>query len=257
MSTAVPSSGRRVLITAGAAGIGLATARAFARAGDAVHVSDADEGAVAALLRTDPALVAATCDVSDREAVQRWVGQSAGELGGIDVLVSNAGIAGPTAPVADVDPDDWDRVLAVNLTGAFLLVRAAIPHLRPGASIVIMSSLAGRFGFPLRAPYCASKWGLIGLTKTLAIELGGNGVRVNAVLPGAVAGPRLDRVLDDRAAAIGRTRREVETGLLAKQSLQRFIPPEEIAATVLFLCSDAAASISGQAISVDGDAQTA
>lgn len=185
--------------------------------------------------------------------------EAAETLGGLDVLVNNAGIAGPTASVADLDLAAWESVLRVNLTGTFLVTQAAIPHLKRSgaASIIVMSSLAGRFGYPNRSPYATTKWGLIGLTKTLSRELGAFGIRVNALLPGAVQGARIRQVLAGRAAASGRTVDQEQAAALANQSIARFVEPAEIAAMALFLASDAARSISGQAISIDGDSQSA
>jgi NAD(P)-dependent dehydrogenase (short-subunit alcohol dehydrogenase family) len=155
-------------------------------------------------------------------------------LGRTVVLVSNAGIAGPTAEVADHDLADWSRVIDVNLTGAFLVARAAIPHLRRagGGSVVFMSSLAGRMGYPNRAAYSASKWGVIGLAKTLARELGPDGIRVDAVLPGAVAGPRWDRVIDGRAAESGRSRTQIAADALGNQSIRELVTPKDVAELV-------------------------
>ncbi len=188
--------GLRVLVTAGASGIGLATARAFAREGARVYLCDVDATALGAIALSDPALQQTQCDVADPIAVAKLFETATAALGGLDVLVNNAGIAGPTAACEDVDLAEWQRTLAVNLTGQFLCAQRAIPWLKAShnASIANLSSAAGRFGFPLRTPYAASKWGVIGLTKSLSIELGPYGVRVNAICPGSVAGPRIDAV---------------------------------------------------------------
>ncbi|MEO8536555.1 MAG: SDR family oxidoreductase [Betaproteobacteria bacterium] len=249
--------GTRVLITAGASGIGLATARAFAREGARVHVSDIDRGALDKLARSDSALSQSVCDVADVTQVAMMFEEAVQTLEGLDVLVNNAGIAGPTAKCEDVKPEDWERTLAVNITGQFHCVKAAIPLLRrsKNASIVNLSSAAGRFGFPLRTPYSASKWAVIGFTKSLSIELGGAGIRVNAICPGSVAGPRIDSVYADKAAARAVAAAVVLAEALARTSLHRLVEADDIANTILFLCSPAGANISGQAIAVDGDAQ--
>ena len=248
----------RVLITAGASGIGLATARAFARERARVHVCDVDRGALEALVRTDPALSQSVCDVSDRDAVAALFDDALGTLGGLDVLVNNAGIAGPTAKCEDVDPAAWERTLAVNITGQFHCARVAIPHLRRSGnpSIVNLSSAAGRFGFALRSPYAASKWAVIGFSKSLSIELGSDGIRVNAICPGSVAGPRIESVYRNKAAARGVDYAVVLDEALARTSLHRLIPADDIANTIVFLCSPAGANISGQAIAVDADVQS-
>ena len=168
--------GARVLVTAGASGIGLATAREFVREGARVHVCDVDARALAALSANDPTLSHSHCDVSDESSVRQLFDDTIARHGGLDVLVNNAGIAGPTARCEDIELADWERTFAVNLAGQFLCAKLAIPHLRKSrnASIINLSSAAGRFGFPLRTPYAASKWGVIGFTKSLSIELGGD-----------------------------------------------------------------------------------
>lgn len=250
---------QRVLVTAGAGGIGRSIVMAFASAGARVHTCDIDANALNDLRAQVPSITTSVCDVADRAAVQRMVSEAADSMGGLDVLVNNAGIAGPTASVADMDPDAWEAVLRINLTGTFAVTQAAIPHLKKSAagSIVVMSSLAGRFGYPNRSPYATTKWGLIGFTKTLSRELGEFGIRVNAILPGAVDGARVRQVFEGRASVSGRSVAEEETAALANQSIKRFVDPADIAALVVFLASGAARSISGQMIPVDGDSQSA
>jgi NAD(P)-dependent dehydrogenase (short-subunit alcohol dehydrogenase family) len=253
------ANGQRVLVTAGAGGIGRSIATAFASAGARVHACDIDAQALNDLRAQVPGITTSVCDVADRGAVQRMVEEATDALGGLDVLVNNAGIAGPAASVADMDPEAWEAVLRINLTGTFSVTQAAIPHLKKSAagSIVVMSSLAGRFGYPNRSPYATTKWGLIGFTKTLSRELGEFGIRVNAILPGAVDGPRLRQVFEGRASITGRSVAEEEAAALANQSIQRFVDPADIAALVVFLASGAARSISGQMIPIDGDSQSA
>jgi len=247
---------QRVLVTAGASGIGREIARAFAARGAGVFVCDIDAGGLDALAAEVAGLETAVCDVSKRQEIESMVASAAASLGGLDVLVNNAGISGPTAPVEEMDPDAWEQVMQVNLTGTFNVTRCAIPHLkRSEAGVIInMSSLAGRYGYPNRSPYCVSKWGLIGFTKTLSIELGGHGIRANAILPGAVDGPRIQRVFEGRAAAAGREIEEVRQDAMAIQSLKRLVDPRDIAALCVFLASDAGKSISGQMLPIDNDA---
>lgn len=248
----------RVLVTAGASGIGLAIAREFINEGAQVHVCDVDANALAELSVSTPALTSSRCDVTDESAVRRLFDDLVATSGGLDVLVNNAGIAGPTARCEDITLEDWERTLAVNLTGQFLSARLAIPHLRKSrnASIANLSSAAGRFGFPLRTPYAASKWAVIGFTKSLSIELGSDGIRVNAICPGSVAGPRIDSVFANKAKARGVAMETVRDEALAKTSLGRLIAPEDIARVIVFLASPAGANISGQAIGVDADVQS-
>ncbi|MDO8455438.1 MAG: SDR family oxidoreductase [Burkholderiaceae bacterium] len=250
---------KRVLVTAGAAGIGRAIVKAFAAGGAKVHVCDMDGAALTELRSQIPGVTTSECNIGDRDAVERMVAEAAAVLGGLDVLVNNAGISGPTASVEQMDPDDWESVIHVNLTGTFNVTRHAIPHLKHSTAgvILVMSSLAGRFGYPNRSPYATTKWGLIGFTKTLSRELGEFGIRVNALLPGAVDGPRLQRVFEGRAAASGRSVAEEQAAALANQSIKRFVAPEDIAALAVFLASDAGRSISGQIVPIDGDSQSA
>jgi NAD(P)-dependent dehydrogenase (short-subunit alcohol dehydrogenase family) len=249
--------GARVLVTAGGSGIGLAIAREFLSEGARVHVCDVDARALSDLSASDPVVSHSLADVSDETAVAQLFDAVLTRLGGLDVLVNNAGVAGPTARCEDIALADWERTLAVNLTGQFLCARLAIPHLRASrnASIANLSSAAGRFGFPLRTPYAASKWAVIGFTKSLSIELGSDGIRVNAICPGSVSGPRIDSVFANKAAARGVPMETVRDEALAKTSLGKLIAPEDIARMVVFLASPAGANISGQAIGVDADVQ--
>ncbi|MDB5655030.1 MAG: 3-ketoacyl-ACP reductase [Tardiphaga sp.] len=249
--------GLRVLVTAGANGIGLAIAQAFAGEGAQVHVCDIDSAALAALAVSHPGITQTPCDVADRAAVERLFTEATAQLGGLDVLVNNAGIAGPTAKVEDMHPEDWDRCLDICLTGQFNCTRLAVPLLRDSAngSIVNLSSTAGRVGFAMRAPYAAAKWGVIGFTKSLAIELGPDSIRVNAILPGLVAGDRQRRVLEAKAQQRGVSFVEMEKTAFSYTSIKDYVTPEQIADQILFLCSPRGRTISGQAISICGDTQ--
>lgn len=242
---------RRIVITGGASGLGLAMARAFMEQGDRVAVCDADPAAVAAVqdgLRADVA------DVTDEAAMGRFLGQIEADWGGADVVISNAGIGGPAGPLEDLAFEDWQRCLSVNLDGAFLTCRWAARVMKgQGAGLILLtSSVSGLFGFPFRTPYVAAKWGIVGLTKALASELGPHGIRVNAICPGAVEGPRMDRVLAMEAAARGVTEDAVRAGFTEGAALRRFVTADEVAAMALFLASPGAAAISGQALAVDG-----
>jgi NAD(P)-dependent dehydrogenase (short-subunit alcohol dehydrogenase family) len=250
---------QRVLVTAGAAGIGREIARAFAANGAKVFVCDIDVKALDALAHEIKGLVTNVCDISKRQDIERMMAAGISALGGLDVLVNNAGISGPTAPVEQMDADQWEKVMQVDLTGTFNVTRFAIPHLKKSQAGVIinMSSVAGRFGYANRSPYCTAKWGLIGFTKTLAIELGEYGIRANAILPGAVDGPRIQHVFEGRAKVSGKTLEEIKKEAMAVQSLKRFVDPRDIAALAVFLASDAAKSISGQMLPIDNDMQQA
>ncbi len=248
---------QKVLITAGGGGIGLELARAFRAAGAEVYVCDIDSQALAQARSQLPGLHAGLCDVGDRLAVEAMVGEAVRMLGGLNVLINNAGIGGPTKPVHEIDPEEWDAVLRVGLTGAFHVTRTAIPHLiKAGSGVILnMASAAGRFGYPNRSPYATTKWGLIGFTRTLSMELGQYDIRVNAIAPGAVAGARAERVFAARAQATGQTVEQVKQAGMANQSLKRFVDPRDIASLCVFLASDAGKSISGQVLPIDGDHQ--
>jgi NAD(P)-dependent dehydrogenase (short-subunit alcohol dehydrogenase family) len=246
---------QRVLITAGAAGIGREFARAFRANGANVYVCDIDDKALAAIAKEIPGVVARRYDMAIRAEIERMVPDAVETLGGLDVLINNVGIAGLTLPVEQMPPDDWDKVVAINLTAMFDVSRLAIPHLKKSKAgcIINMSSIAGRYGFPNRSPYAATKWGVIGLTKTLAMELGEWGIRANAIAPGAVEGDRIVRVFQGRAQISGRSMQEVKADAMAVQSIKAMIDPEDIASLAVFLASDAAKSISGQVIPIDND----
>jgi NAD(P)-dependent dehydrogenase (short-subunit alcohol dehydrogenase family) len=249
--------GLRVLVTAGAGGIGREVARAFVAEGGKVHVCDVDAAALQSLSTSDPAISRSQADVADRAQVARLFDEALARLNGLDVLVNNAGIAGPTGRIEEIAPDDWDRCLTVNITGQFNCARLAIPHLRKSknASIVNLSSAAGRLGFPLRTPYSASKWAVVGLTKSLAAELGAEGIRVNAIQPGVVEGERIERVFEAKAKARGTTSDVIRGELLAKVSMKTTVTPQQIADAIVFICSPRGRTISGQAISICGDTQ--
>ncbi len=245
----------RVLVTAGAGGIGLEIARAFVREGAKVFVCDVDREALSAVAISDPTLARTVCDVADRTAVARMFEDALRHLDGIDCLVNNAGIAGPTGRVEEINPEDWDRCLTVDLTGQFNCARLAIPHLRKSknASIMNLSSQAGRHGFPLRSPYAAAKWGVVGFTKSIAMELGPDGIRVNALLPGLVAGDRIRRVIEAKAQQNGRSFKAQEEFMLQFTSLRDYVTPQQLADMVVFTASPRGRTISGQALSVCGD----
>ena len=249
--------GLRVLVTAGANGIGRAIAQRFAAEGARVHTCDVDEIALSELVSSDPAMTLTPCDVSDRAAVKTLFEEATAKLEGLDVLVNNAGVAGPTAKVEEMNPEDWDRCLEICLTGQFNCTRLAVPHLRKStnASIVNISSAAGRLGFAMRTPYAAAKWGVIGFTKSLSIELGPDNIRVNAILPGLVSGDRQRRVLEAKAQQRGISYADMERTAFSYTSIKDYVTPEQLADQILFMCSPRGRTISGQAISICGDTQ--
>ncbi|AJY10945.1 SDR family oxidoreductase [Burkholderia dolosa] len=258
-----PYDGLRVLVTGGASGIGLEIADAFAECGARVHVCDASQAAIAALADRPPraaagAISATLADVSDPVAVECVFADVSTTLGGLDVLVNNAGIAGPTGGIDEIDPMQWEQTVAINLNAQFQFARRAVPLLRAskhGGAIIALSSVAGRLGYAFRTPYAATKWAVVGLVKSLAIELGPLGIRVNAIQPGIVRGPRMRHVIEARAQQLGIGYDDMEQRYLEKISLRRMTDPAEIAATALFLCSPGGHGITGQAISVCGNVE--
>ncbi len=251
-------AGKRVLVTAGAAGIGLAIAEHLIHHGARVFVCDISEPALDAFAKTHPKAGSAKADVASEADVDHLFASLKAGLGGLDALVNNAGIAGPTGAVEDIDPAEWRRCIEVGLTGQFLCARRAVPLLKgaAGGSIVNMSSAAGRHGYAFRTPYSAAKFGVIGFTQSLAKELGPANIRVNAILPGIVQGPRMEGVIRDRAAQLSISEAEMEKRYLERISLRRMVNPRDVAAMVAFLLSDAGRNISGQSIGVDGNVET-
>ncbi|OYX45544.1 MAG: 3-oxoacyl-[acyl-carrier-protein] reductase [Rhodobacterales bacterium 32-67-9] len=241
----------RVLITAGAAGIGRAMAEAFAATGAEVWVTDVDP----AMLETVPdGIRASRVDASDEAGMSLLFQEVKGVWGGVDVLCANAGIKGPTAAIEEMPLDGWRECLAVNLDGAFLAAKHAAPIMKAQRSGVITftSSTAGLYGFPYRAPYAAAKWAVIGLMKTVAMEFGPFGIRANAIAPGSVTGPRIDRVFEAEAAAKGMTYDQIRDGYAAGTALGRLTDPGDVASMAVFLASDGARMVSGQVLIVDG-----
>jgi NAD(P)-dependent dehydrogenase (short-subunit alcohol dehydrogenase family) len=239
----------KVLITAGGSGLGKAMATAFHDAGHEVWATDISDSG----LGNVPWQTTRTDSSSETEN-QSLFSEIQSAWGWIDVVCANAGIAGPTAGIENVSLDDWRECVAVNLEGAFLTAKYATPLMKQQRSgaMIFTSSTAGIFGYPNRAPYAAAKWGIIGLMKTIAMELGPFGVRANVIAPGAVEGPRMEGVLAREAATKGMTRDEVYKGYAAGTSMRTFVTAQDVAAMALFLGSDAAARVSGQVIAVDG-----
>lgn len=248
---------KKVLITAGADGLGLEMAKVFHRAGADVFVCDVNGARLDELRREMPAIHSVVADVSDEDSVASLFDQVKNTFKGLDILINNAGVAGPTGMVETLSKADWDRTLAVNITGQFLCARQAVPLLKQsGAGVIInLSSAAGHLGFSGRSAYSASKWAVIGFTKSLAIELGGFGIRVNAILPGAVEGPRIRAVIEAKAQTLGKPVPEVAALYEGQAALGRMVTARDIANMALFTASEAAGSVSGQAIVVDGFTQ--
>lgn len=253
-----PEPGLRVLVTAGASGIGAAIARAFHETGAHVHVCDIDRTALDRLTAEVPAISSSMADASVAKDVDRVFDDVQSTLGGLDVLISNVGISGPTGAVEALDQDDWDRTISVNLNSQFYFARRAVPMLKQSTAypcLIAMSSVAGRLGYAFRTPYASTKWAIVGFMKSLAIELGPHGVRVNAILPGVVEGDRMNSVISARASATGVSVDVMREEYLNKISLRRMVTLDDVAAMAVFLSSPAARNVTGQAISVDGNVE--
>jgi NAD(P)-dependent dehydrogenase (short-subunit alcohol dehydrogenase family) len=253
----ISAKGLRVLITAGGSGIGRAIAECFEAEGARVHVCDVVEDCLEELRRARPGIGGTIADVGDPAQVASLFEAALGRLGGLDVLVNNAGIAGPTAAVESVSPADWDRTIGVNLSGQFYCARLAVPALKRagGGSIVNISSTSGRTGLPLRVAYAVSKHAVMGLTETLARELGPDNIRVNAILPGWINNDRNRRVVQAKAAELGITPQAYLQEGLKFVSMRTMIEMSEVAHMALFLASEAARHVSGQSIGVCGNVE--
>ena len=249
--------GQRALITGAGSGIGQVMAQHFEKAGARIWICDADTNNLEQSLKENPDWNGTPCDVSDENQVDQLFKEMSDSFGGLEILVNNAGIAGPTAPVEEIDPGEWRRSVGVNLNGAFYCTRLATPLLKnsPKASIINISSVAGRLGFARRLPYASTKWAMIGFTESLAKELGPSGIRVNALLPGIVEGPRIEGVFQARAESEGVPYEEVRDRVLNNVSMKRMVSAGDVAEMAVFLCSAAGKNISGQSISVCGNVE--
>ena len=249
--------GLRVFVSAGAAGIGRAVADLLVAQGARLWVSDVDDAALAEFATAHPDHRSSRADVADEAAMAGIFAAIARDWGGLDALINNAGIAGPTARVEEIDLADWRRCLDICLTGQFICTRHAVPLLKAagGGAIVNMSSAAGRYGYAFRTPYSAAKWGVIGFTQSLAKELGPDNIRVNAILPGIIEGPRMEGVIAARAAQMGIAHEDMRARILERVSLRRMTPPDDVAAMTAFLLSDMGRNLSGQSFPVDGNVE--
>ena len=248
----ISAKNRRVVITAGAAGIGRAMTDVFHRAGARVHICDVVQASLDETAKAFPGIGATLADVSSLRDVERLFDEVKKHLGGLDCLINNAGIAGPTGKVEDIAIADWERCIAVDLNGMFYCTRLAVPMIKAagGGSIINLSSAAGRLGFPFRTPYAAAKWGVVGFTKSLSMEVGPDNIRVNAIQPGVVEGDRINKVIDAKAKAVGVSFEEQRRISLERVSMHRMVSSYDIANMALYLASDVGQNVTGQALSV-------
>lgn len=247
--------GLHALITGGGSGIGAAIARALAKEGAAVSIVGRRKAPLDEIARNLPKATAITADVTNAADCVAMVETARAVRGPIDIIIANAGAA-ESSPAAKISAEHWQRMIGVNLTGAFLTVQAALSDVtRKGGGtrrIVFTASTAGLKGYPYVAAYCAAKHGVVGLARALAVELAPRGVTVNAVCPGFTETPLLEASLANIAGKTGRTRAEAEADLKSLNPQGRFVTPQEVADTVLWLCTPAAKSVTGQSISVSG-----
>jgi NAD(P)-dependent dehydrogenase (short-subunit alcohol dehydrogenase family) len=249
---------RRVIVTGGASGIGARIAERFAELGDKVAICDANPDAVAAFAKSHPTIRAEIANVAQADAMDVFLSAIEEEWGGVDVVFANAGTGGPAARIEDISPADWRDCLAVNLDGAFLTCRWAARVMRAQGSglIVLTSSTSGQWGHPHRSPYATAKWGILGLMKTLAMELGPAGVRVNAICPGAVEGERMERMLANQSRASGRDPDTIRAAYAEGTSLRTWVTADDIADAGIWLASSGASKVTGQALTIDGHTET-
>jgi NAD(P)-dependent dehydrogenase (short-subunit alcohol dehydrogenase family) len=248
--------GKIAIITGGGAGIGRTMALRFIQEGAGVVLAGPTEEKIKAVEKeirdADGRALATLTDVADEGSVEKMVSATLNEFGRIDILINNAGIAGPTALVPNVSLEQWNHTLAVNLTGAFLCAKHALPHMiqRGNGRIINITSIAGLQAYAFRSPYCASKWGMIGLTQTLAEECGRYNITVNAIAPGPVKGPRIERVIRHRAAEMKLSFEDTERQYVEPTALKRMVEEEDIAAMALFLSSDEGGNITGETLNI-------
>ncbi len=251
--------GKTVLVTGGGSGIGHTIAHTFEDAGAFVWVCDIDAGRIDELNEGYRNISGLVADAGSEKDVENLFKSVLDETDGkLDILINNAGISGPNGPLETLQLQAWQETLRINLISAFLCCRQALPVMKEqrSGSIINLSSTAGTHGYPLRSPYASAKWGIIGLTKSLAMEVGGYGIRVNAICPGPVSGARMDRVIDDEAKTRGMDSSKVREQFTSQISLRCFVEAADIAQMALFVCSEQGARISGQALSVDGHTES-
>ena len=251
---------KRIVISAGASGIGWATAKICLSKGANVFLCDIDSKKINKIKKhplNNKRLFIFQCDASDEHEVENFFENIKKKTKIIDALINNVGIAGPTGSIEKLNSEDWERTLKINVISHFYFTKLAIPMLKKnkGGSIINISSTAGIMGYPLRSPYSASKWGVIGLAKTLAMELGKYEIRVNAVCPGTIKGDRMKKVIKAKAKFMKVPQKTIENDFISMSSLKSWITEEDIGNICAFLISDDANKISGQVIAVDGNTE--
>ena len=249
---------KKIIISAGASGIGWSAAKLFLNRGAIIYLCDIDKKFINKTKKhpqNNKKLFSYECDASNESEVFSFFKQVSKKTNKIDALINNVGIAGPTDTIEKLKSKDWEQTLKVNVISHFYFSKLAIPMLKKnkGGTIINLSSTAGIFGFPLRSPYAASKWAVVGMTKTMAMELGKFKIRANAICPGTIKGDRMRRVIRDKAKFLKVSKKEVEKEFISMTSMNNWIYEEDIGRMCSFLISDDAAKISGQIVSVDGN----
>ena len=250
---------KKIIISAGASGIGWATAKICLSKGAYVYLCDIDNKSLNKIKKhplANKKLFYYECDASDEDDVSNFFSQVNRKTKKVDALINNVGVAGPTGTIEKLSSEDWEKTLKINVISHFYFTKLAIPMLKKnkGGSIINISSGAGIMGFPLRSPYAASKWAVIGLTKTLAMELGKFKIRVNAICPGTVKGDRMIRVIRDKAKFLKVSKKKIEKDFISMASMNSWINEEDIGKMCSYLISSDGEKISGQAIPIDGNA---
>ena len=243
----------KIVITAAASGLGSEIATTLSKSGSQVFICDNNKSALENFSKKNPWIKCAFADVSNETQMKEFFSEIKNEFGEINVLINNAGISGPSSRLEDIDLEDWKNTLDINLSGTFLSTKLAVPLLKnKGGSIINICSTSSFLGTPLRSAYSASKWGLIGLTKTWAMEYGKNNIRVNTICPCSINGDRIDGVIEKEAAYRKTSTEKVKEAYLNQTSLKTFVDAEEVVGMVVYLISPLAKKISGQMLVIDG-----
>jgi len=251
---------KKIIISAGASGIGWATTKVCVAKGASVYLCDIDLKAINKVKKHrlyNKRIFVSEADASDEMQVMDFFSKIKGKFKNLDALINNVGIEGPTRPIEKLDSNEWENTLHVNVNSHFYFTKQAIPLLKKSknGSIINISSVAGIMGYPLRSPYAASKWAVVGVTKTLAMELGKYKIRVNAICPGTIKGDRMKRVIRDKAKFEKVSAKTIENDFVSMASMRSWINPEDIGNMCAHLISDEANKVSGQVIAVDGNCE--
>ena len=251
---------KKIIISAAADGIGWSIAQECMLNGAIVYISDKNNESLDTISKHDlyeKQLFLDKVNAHDAQEVENYFNKIKNKVDSVDALINNVGIAGPTGKLDELNINDWKETIDININSHFYYTKFSIPLIKKnnGGSIINLSSTAGLFGFPLRSPYAASKWAVIGMTKSLAVELGEYNIRVNAICPGAVSGDRMARVIEAKAKSLGVKEESIQKDYESMVSLKTFVDKKDISNMAVFLLSDQAKKISGQVMTVDGNTE--